>query len=122
MNHMNSSLRNCVMSQVGLNTAHDRVIAGTAAWDKFDYISDNPVGNQVAQLLYSHPGELASFIMTLRNPWDWHRSRTKAHLMACWNDWRPTNGGCGTNFTTVWYSVHVCAFVRACILIRTYMQ
>jgi len=98
----------CVMGKLGLRSAHalhNRCVRsrgyGTRAWDAYDHISDSPVGYQVAQLLRSHPGPKASVVLMLRNPWDWHRSRTAHHARARTSCWAPTNGGCGRNITTV---------------------
>ena len=95
----------CVMGKLGLRSKHalrnNGRPYGTRVWDAFDHISDSPVGYQVAQLLRSHPGPTASVVLMLRNPWDWHRSRTAHHARARTSCWVPANGGCGKNLTSV---------------------
>ena len=96
----------CVMGKLGLKSVHQfrngGRAYGTRVWDEFDHISDSPVGYMATQLLRSHPGNLASVVLMLRNPWDWHRARQASHYRArSGSCWQPANGGCGQNFTSM---------------------
>jgi hypothetical protein len=48
----------------------------TEWWDSADYVSDDPIPEQLAPLLATHRnGSIAGVLLSLRSPWDWAKTR-----------------------------------------------
>ena len=90
----------CIFERLGFNAAHNGMnnFTGcenhdscTAAWDKFDYISDSPVAYLTWPLLLSHPG--SPVMLGVRDPLQWQARRLAGHDDA--KEWFPA-APCGT--------------------------
>ena len=67
----------CVMQRLGFKSAHNVNIAGTAAYNRYDYVADSPVPYQAYQLIKTNPD--AAFLLSLRDGKTWWRKRLEDH-------------------------------------------
>ena len=92
----------CVFERMGYNAAHNGMLdheftgcekhdSCTAAWDRFDYISDSPVAYLTWPLLQTHPG--SPVMLGVRDPVQWQARRLAGHDDA--KEWFPA-APCGT--------------------------
>jgi len=87
----------CVTTRLKIKTNHNIIkdlSNRTAFYDSFDAVMDSPVPYELDGIFATHaPNQTAPFI-SVRDPWDWVRSRRTHHPGAA--DWASANGGCGT--------------------------
>jgi len=98
----------CITERVGLVTNHNLPTAANASdltsfFDRFDAIFDSPATYLTNALLATHAHTATSLFLSLRDPWDWLRSRRSHHprTRSRWAsfNWTAATGGCAHGFT-----------------------
>ena len=94
----------CVTTRLKIKTNHNifpekGLTDRTAFYDSFDAVLDSPVPYELDGIFSTHlPNQTAPFI-SVRDPWDWVRSRRRHHPGAV--NWASANGGCGMPGTKI---------------------
>ena len=79
---------NCVFQRVGFRTSHNEALSYESL-SKYDYVSDNPINMQGAQIFAGHHGgQIPGVILSLRDPKEWAHSRLRHHGAGGARNWR----------------------------------
>ena len=91
----------CVFRMLKMETYHNNPypkesVNLTAWFDAFAAVLDSPIPYMLDALLATHAANETALFITVRDPWDWVRSRRAHHLPEA-EHWSASTGGCGTN-------------------------
>lgn len=91
----------CVFRMLKMETYHNdpypkESVSLTAWFDAFAAVLDSPIPYMLDALLATHAANETALFITVRDPWDWVRSRRAHHLPEA-EHWSASTGGCGTN-------------------------
>ena len=96
----------CMSRGLGFKTGHNpnwvchnMTSDCTSKYDRYEVLLDSPILQHLAPLMQAHPGNSSTYMLPLRDPWEWAKSRVSHHLTQGSESWTGAESVCSSNST-----------------------